>query len=178
MPTAVSASAPSMSLTFGSVSFSDIGKPVVFQELSQSRLNPGPLNPAAASLPAHSHLPSAPVQGNALAQSSAAGHPGTASGSGLDRAASQTHSGSGQIPSAASQAGATAASQAGASNGNLPEAAVPAYPSTSGHTQMPQAQASAESASESPVHARTDSMASTSSPGQSAQEGQFLQWPQ
>ena len=170
MPSAVSASAPSMSLTFGSVSFSDIGKPGVFQELSQSRLNPGPLNPAAASLPAHSHLPSAPVQGNASVQGSAAGHLDTASGSGLDRAASQNHSGSGQI--------ATAASQAGASNGNLPEAAVPAYASTSGHTQMPQAQASAESASESPVHARTDSMASTSSPGQSAQEGQCLQRPQ
>ena len=164
MSTAVSASAPSMSLTFGSVSFSDIGKPGVFQELSQSLPAPGHQYPAAASLPAASHLPSAPVQGTASVQGSAAGHLDTASASGLESSASQMHSGSSQT--------ARAASQAGASNGNLPEAAVPAHASTSGHTQLPQAQASAESASESPVHARTDSMASTSSPGQSGQEGQ------
>jgi len=115
----LSASAPSMSLTFGSVSLSDVGKPAGLKPLGFSQ----PLLPLGQLV---------------------SGHLETAPG---------------------------IASEAGSGNATLQEASIPASASASAQ-RLPQPQPSTESAPESPVHARTDSVASTSSPGQSNHEGE------
>ncbi len=114
-----------MSLTFGSVSLSDVGKPASLQPVGFSQ----PLLP--------------------LGQL-ASGHLETAPG---------------------------IASEAGTGGATLPEASLPASASSSAQRlpqpqPQPQPQPSTESAPEFPVHARTDSVASTSSPGQSNHEGE------
>ena len=110
-----------MSLTFGSVSLSDVGKPAGLKPVgfSQALLPLGQL---------------------------ASGHLETAPG---------------------------IASEAGTASATLQAASLPASASSSAQRlPQPQPQAATESAPESPVHAETDSVASTSSPGQSNHEGE------
>ena len=108
-----------MSLTFGSVSLSDVGKPASLKPVGFSQ----PLLPL------------------------------------------------GQLASGHLEIARGIASEAGTGSATLPAAFLPASASSSAQ-RPPQPQPSTESAPESPVHARTDSVASTSSPGQPNQEGE------
>ncbi len=79
----------------------------------------------------------------------------------------------GQVPSGHLEVAPEIASEAGAGSAGKAEASLPASASSSAQRlPQPQPPPSIESAPESPVHARTDSVASTSSPGQSNQEGE------
>jgi len=79
----------------------------------------------------------------------------------------------GQLPSGHLEAAPGIAPEAGTGSATLPATSLPASASSSAQRlPQPQLQPSTESAPESPVHARTDSVASTSSPGQSNHEGE------
>lgn len=188
LPPAVSASAPvltsSLSLTFGSLSLSEVGKRAELQPVGFVQPSPpqreltghiagfpgqgpsaghpepaahasGQLGAASPAGNARQQLPSAPFQGHA------SGHSKAPPGPALGNVSSQADTGPSQSSSTASRAA-----------GVLPEAFGSAAASASGQlpAQLPQPQAS-ESAPVSPLQARADSAASTSSPEVPSHEG-------